>query len=509
MRRGRVPEPLAVAIRVAVVPFVTDEIADCIARTVAGAGEERQIGVDGEVRINRRRGSVLVEPALVADAGQHRLGPAAVLAEQGGDLGVFRGGAGTPGRRVVGRLETNHLPAAERLVAALVHVGVANLPIGGVCAQEDHVLPQGENPPVHRLELGQRPVFVVWAGDHQPVGFAERGVAVQVEIGRVIHRPAALGGQFLQPKADEILVFEKFRRRRPVECQCLRGAADEVAGIEAVAAPLVVGLPGVGAQQQQDVSPLRRVPARLVGHHDIGNVAIPVAVGIVDEIERVIAGLPTVGGDVFEPGRPAGANGRRGDLHRLLADRDTRAVPDQLPVGRGFAGMVADAVNLDPAVHPRPVGTGGQHQVERLAGIDAVTVGIGPYAGAQVEAAPDRPRRLRRRLGRRRLRRRLGRRRLRRRRDIRRRAGRPQPCQPGDQRGKDPAEQRPAGYQLGPPPTRICAAGRARRSHCRMRLPRAAGVRRDGWPCNRSSQDSRAPSNRKMPYSAPKPISEP
>ncbi len=309
---------------------------------------------------------------------------------------------------------------------------------------------------------------------------------MDVVIGRVVDLPAALGGQALQPQAEEILVFEEIRRGRPVERHRLRGGTDEVAGIEAVAAPFVVGLPGIGAEHQQDVT-----RSGLVRHHHVGDVQVAVAVGGVDEIERIVAGPPALGGDVLQHGRPAGADRRRGDLHRLLGDRDGRAAPDQFAVIARRAGRrMADAEYLDRAARELPVRPGGQHDVERLAGLDAVAVGVAPDAGAGVEAAPDR-------LGRRC---RTGRSSRGRRRIVRRRALRPQPGHTGKHGGKDGPQQRPARYQFSPPPS--CTRGAIGAVRVRDAWPR-------GPPARRSSQVDRTPSRRQMPYSAPTPISEP
>ena len=165
------------------------------------------------------------------DGHQHAFGPA--------DLAPERRLVGEVRRRVVQRLVAEDRPAV---------VLVLDAPVGLVRAHERQVRAGGEGG-IERVAHSARPVLVVACDHHHAVLHQARRRTVGVDVGLV----RDVGALPLE-EADELdLPPHRGLRQpaeRPVERDAIRARAHEV--VQALAAPVVVGLPCVDGDLDQD-----------------------------------------------------------------------------------------------------------------------------------------------------------------------------------------------------------------------------------------------------------------
>ena len=94
-----------------------------------------------------------------------------------------------------------------------------------------------------------RPVFVVPHAEHEPVVVQQLGMPFEVGIGAVVERVSGA----LRPLDEVALPAVEQPGQRPVEGDAMPlQAAAAVIAVEAVAAPVVVGVVGIGRQLQED-----------------------------------------------------------------------------------------------------------------------------------------------------------------------------------------------------------------------------------------------------------------
>ena len=166
-------------------------------------------------------------------------------------------------------------------------VFTADLPAAGVSAEEGHVATfadEGFEVVAHR----SRPIFVVAHANDELATFEDVGVEFEITVGGVSERdPVVLG-----PGHEHLFPLTEKAGGRAVEGDAVSLVfAEAIVGVEAEAAPVIVGVVGVGGEFEQDGSGLERVwrfPE--------------------DEVARAFR-LTRAEGDVVVAGIPIGGNG--------------------------------------------------------------------------------------------------------------------------------------------------------------------------------------------------------
>mgnify|MGYP006079897127 FL=1 len=134
-------------------------------------------------------------------------------------------------------------------------VFAADLPAAGVSAEEGNVTTfsdEGFDGVAHR----SRPVFVVADADDESAVFEDVGVEFEITVGGEGERDIV----FLGPGNEHLFPFSELAGGRTVEGDAVSLIfAEAVEGVEAEAAPVVVGVVGVGGELEKDGSGLDRV----------------------------------------------------------------------------------------------------------------------------------------------------------------------------------------------------------------------------------------------------------
>jgi len=178
-------------------------------------------------------------------------------------------------------------------------VFAADLPAAGVSAEEGHIATfadEGFEVVAHR----SRPVFIVANADDELAIFEDLGVEFEIAVGGVSEwDPVVLG-----PGHEDLFPLTKKAGGRAVEGDAVSLVFAEAAvGVEAEAAPVVVGVVGVGGEFEQDRSGLERV-RRFPKDEVARTFRLTRAEGDV-----VVAGIPIGGNANIEGGGPSAAVG--------------------------------------------------------------------------------------------------------------------------------------------------------------------------------------------------------
>lgn len=178
-------------------------------------------------------------------------------------------------------------------------VFAADLPAAGVSAEKGNVTTfadEGFDGVAHR----SRPVFVVADADDESAVFEDVGVEFEITVGGEGERDIV----FLGPGNEHLFPFSELAGGRTVEGDAVSLIFTEaVEGVEAEAAPVVVGVVGVGGELEKDGSGLDRV-RRLSEDEVARTFRFTRAKGDV-----VVAGIPIGGNGNLEGGGPPTAVG--------------------------------------------------------------------------------------------------------------------------------------------------------------------------------------------------------
>ena len=227
-------------LELAAVALVADDrvlAAELVAPLQPGPLEDPVVGAvggEGSLAVHELAVAEVIAAVEEADAGELVLGPVdQVVAPERGERAVVARGED----RV---LVVPLLPAGQGAAVFLA----ADLPAAGIPAEERDVAAPADE----RLQVVAhrgRPVLVVPDAEDELVRLEELGMELEVAVGAVVERvPVALG-----PGDERQLPLAELPFQRPVEGDAVSlEIGPAVVGVEAAAAPVVVGVVGVGAR---------------------------------------------------------------------------------------------------------------------------------------------------------------------------------------------------------------------------------------------------------------------
>src|SRR5262249_8447223 len=219
---------------------------------------------------------------------QHRLRPPCPVAEPGCGKKRRVSGACPPRDGIVEAFVANKLPSEIRAIRGAVHICKPHLAIRGIGSSEDNIPAEMKDAVLEGVEHFLGPIFIVTAGDHELIAVDEAGIAMDIEVGRVVDRKAMVRAQLFEPAREIDLIFKKRRGRWPVEGNDGAALRFVLAWIEAVAAPTVVSLIGVGAKLQEDA-----LFAGCAANDDLSDLQLTLASLAMDKVRGVIARRPS------------------------------------------------------------------------------------------------------------------------------------------------------------------------------------------------------------------------